>query len=151
VPTPIANSIVCVPSLTTPTSTTTLLICPPPAQTVSFLFFALMIKSKFCPSYFADDAIVNKDVEVRRKRSRADVTFVPGSSPPKVKSLLQESYLYGRLYVGDVILSVNDEVLFYFINRVCKNINSPFFYFRLSKPMKTSTGSSTCQAGNHGS
>ncbi|KAL7070747.1 hypothetical protein ACQ4LE_009690 [Meloidogyne hapla] len=51
------------------------------------------------------------NVEVKRRSTDSRIEFVEGSRPPRVRKVGYNSYLNGYLYVGDEVISLNDEVI----------------------------------------
>nr|CAD2187788.1 unnamed protein product [Meloidogyne enterolobii] len=54
-------------------------------------------------------SITEVSVQVTRRSTEPRVEFIEGSRPPRVRKMSFESYLYGRVYVGDEIIGLNDE------------------------------------------
>ncbi|KAL7070693.1 hypothetical protein ACQ4LE_009688 [Meloidogyne hapla] len=54
-------------------------------------------------------SIVEINIEVSRRFIEPGIEFVEGSSPPRVRKMSYDSCLYGRVYVGDEIIRLNDE------------------------------------------
>nr|CAD2189026.1 unnamed protein product [Meloidogyne enterolobii] len=54
-------------------------------------------------------SITEVSVQVTRRSTEPRIEFVEGSRPPRVRKMSFDSYLYGRVYVGDEIIRLNDE------------------------------------------
>uniref|UniRef100_A0A914KUU7 PDZ domain-containing protein n=1 Tax=Meloidogyne incognita TaxID=6306 RepID=A0A914KUU7_MELIC len=54
-------------------------------------------------------SITEVSVQVTRRSTEPRIEFVEGSRPPRVRKMSFESYLYGRVFVGDEIIRLNDE------------------------------------------
>nr|CAD2183365.1 unnamed protein product [Meloidogyne enterolobii] len=54
-------------------------------------------------------SITEVSVQVTRRSTEPRIEFIEGSRPPRVRKMSFESYLYGRVYVGDEIIGLNDE------------------------------------------
>lgn len=64
--------------------------------------------------YFSGSSGSISEVNVEAKRRSKDprIEFVEGTRPPRVQKVGYNSYLNGRLYVGDEVIRLNDTVEF---------------------------------------